>query len=297
MPTTAAPLETNPANGRREEPASSPPTDGRKALREGTVDEVLRGTAGWCVVHGDALHVLRDLPDSCVSAFVTDPPYSSGGAFRGDRVKETTAKYVSTNSANKGIPAFEGDVRDQRSFTLWSALWSSEAWRAGVDGCHLVAFSDWRQLPALCDALQAGGWLWRGIAAWDKTEASRPRNGGFRAQCEFMAWVTRGPFAETGVYLDGCFRVLADRDKLHQAVKPLALMERLVTIAPAGGLIVDPFAGSGTTVAAALRQGRRVLGIEISREWAELARERVRADASGSDYAALLRGQQALFSR
>jgi len=58
---------------------------------------------------------------------------------------------------------------------------------AGVEGCHLVAFSDWRQLPALCDAVQAGGWLWRGIAAWDKTEASRPRNGGFRAQCEFMA--------------------------------------------------------------------------------------------------------------
>jgi site-specific DNA-methyltransferase (adenine-specific) len=153
---------------------------------EGTVDQVIRGEAGWCVVHGDALHVLRDVPDGSVDAFVTDPPYSSGGAFRGDRVKETTAKYVSTNSGNREIPGFEGDVRDQRSFTLWTALWSSEAWRAGVDGCHLVAFSDWRQLPSLCDAVQAGGWLWRGIAAWDKTEASRPRNGGFRAQCEFI---------------------------------------------------------------------------------------------------------------
>lgn len=108
-------------------------------------------------------------------AFVTDPPYSSGGAFRGDRVKGTAAKYVSTGSANKGLPGFDGDVRDQRSFTLWTALWSSEAWRCAADGCHLVAFSDWRQLPALCDAVQAGGWLWRGICVWDKTEASRPR--------------------------------------------------------------------------------------------------------------------------
>src|SRR5262249_40694742 len=168
-------------------------------------------------------------------------------------------------------------------------------WRCGVDGCHVGAFSDWRQLPSLCDALQAGGWLWRGIAAWDKTEASRPRNGGFRAQCEFMAWVTRGPFPETGVYLDGCFRVLADRDKLHQTVKPLALMGRLVTIAAPSGLIVDPFAGSGTTCIAALRQGRRVIGIEIHREWAELARERIRADLSGSDYLTRARGQQPLF--
>ena len=63
------------------------------------------------------------------------------------------------------------------------------------------------------------------------------------AQCDFIAWATRGPFAETGVYLDRCFRVIADRDKLHQAVKPLSLMERLVTIAPVGGVVVDPFVG------------------------------------------------------
>ena len=140
------------------------------------------------------------------------------------------------------------------------------------------------------------GTMRRGIAACDKTEASRPRNGGFRAQCEFMTWATRGPFPETGVYLDGCFRVMADRDKLHQAVKPLALMERLVTIAPAGGLVVDPFVGSGSTCIAALRGGRRVIGIEIHREWAELARERVRAEVSGSDYGARAAGQQSLFS-
>src|SRR6185503_13966661 len=110
-----------------------------------------------------------------------------------------------------------------------------------------------------------------------------------------MAWATRGPFMETGVYLEGCFRMIADRDKLHQAVKPLVLMERLVTIAPMGGLVVDPFVGSGSTCIAALRQGRRVIGVEINREWAELARERVRADVCGSDYAARAGGQQALF--
>jgi site-specific DNA-methyltransferase (adenine-specific) len=104
-------------------------------------------------------------------------------------------------------------------------------------------------------------------------------------------------FAETGVYLDGCFRVIADRDKLHQAVKPLSLMERLVTIAPIGGVVADPFVGSGSTCAAAVRQGRRAIGIEISSEWAEVARERVRADVSGSEYAARVSGQQALFTK
>jgi site-specific DNA-methyltransferase (adenine-specific) len=82
---------------------------------------------------------------------------------------------------------------------------------------------------------------------------------------------------------------------VQRGVKPLSLMERLVTIAPSGGVVVDPFVGSGSTCAAAVRQGRRVVGIEINREWAEVARERVRADVSGSDYAARTAGQGALF--
>lgn len=68
-----------------------------------------------------------------------------------------------------------------------------------------------------------------------------------------------------------------------------------MTIAPPNGLIVDPFVGSGTTCIAALRQGRRAIGIEISREWGELARDRIRADVGGSDFASRVAGQQALF--
>jgi len=58
---------------------------------------------------------------------------------------------------------------------------------------------------------------------------------------------------------------------------------------------VDPLVGSGSTCIAALRNGRRVIGIEINGERAEPARERVRADVSGSDYGARMSGQRALF--
>jgi hypothetical protein len=75
-------------------------------------------------------------------------------------------------------------------------------------------------------------------------------------------------------------------------VKPLALMERLVAVAPMSGLVADPFAGSGTTCVAASRQGRCAIAIEISQEWTELARERVWAKASGSDYAGEQRGSK-----
>jgi site-specific DNA-methyltransferase (adenine-specific) len=71
---------------------------------------------------------------------------------------------------------------------------------------------------------------------------------------------------------------LVDRNT-HPTVKPLALMRwlcRLVT--PPGGLVLDPFAGSGSTIVAALREGFSAIGIEKEAEYAELARVRIEED-------------------
>jgi DNA modification methylase len=68
----------------------------------------------------------------------------------------------------------------------------------------------------------------------------------------------------------------ADRRGTHPTVKPLALMRwlcRLVT--PPGGLVLDPFCGSGTTIHAALAEGMQATGIEIDEETARFARLRV----------------------
>jgi site-specific DNA-methyltransferase (adenine-specific) len=63
----------------------------------------------------------------------------------------------------------------------------------------------------------------------------------------------------------------------HPTVKPLALMEYLLTLlsTPDGGVILDPFAGSGTTLLAAKRLGRRSIGIELTEHNCEIARGRL----------------------
>jgi hypothetical protein len=66
---------------------------------------------------------------------------------------------------------------------------------------------------------------------------------------------------------------------IHPTVKPLALMRwlcRLIT--PPGGVVLDPFAGSGTTLVAALQEGFRAIGCEQSPEYAEIARLRIEED-------------------
>jgi DNA modification methylase len=66
----------------------------------------------------------------------------------------------------------------------------------------------------------------------------------------------------------------------HPTVKPIELMRWLIRlITPEGGLVLDPFTGSGTTGIAAMREGRSFVGIERDPEYVEVARTRIVADA------------------
>lgn len=66
------------------------------------------------------------------------------------------------------------------------------------------------------------------------------------------------------------------RRNVHPTVKPIAVMRYLVRlITPPGGLVLDPFCGSGTTGCAAVLEGARFVGLELSPEYAEIARARI----------------------
>jgi DNA modification methylase len=70
----------------------------------------------------------------------------------------------------------------------------------------------------------------------------------------------------------------------HPTVKPLALMRYLLTLIspPSGALILDPFAGSGTTILAAKQLGIEAIGIEKSEEYAAIAKARVGSDKANT---------------
>lgn len=240
--------------------------------------DVINGASRWSVARGEALKALRELPDDSVDALITDPPYSSGGQYRGDRMGSTDEKY--TQSGLQGRRSdFAGDTRDQRSFQYWETLWLSECLRICKPGALFRVFTDWRQLPVTTDAVQAGGFVWRGIVPWDKTEKCRPRLGGFRSQSEYIVWGTKGAMdpqvgAAVGV-LPGVFRVPVNPDdKHHQTGKPTELMRQVCAICPPGGIVLDPFAGSGTTLVGALLLGRRAIGFEIVDDYAATAAAR-----------------------
>lgn len=80
----------------------------------------------------------------------------------------------------------------------------------------------------------------------------------------------------------------------HPTVKPLALMRWLVRlVTPPGGVVLDPFAGSGSTVCAAALEGVDAVGIEMSERYCAIARARLaywrEVAAAGGDEADLER--------
>lgn len=225
---------------------------------------------------GDALAILRDLPDASVDAVLTDPPYSSGGLHAGARRVDPAQKYQ-TSGTKRTYPPMLGDLKDQRSFTMWATLWLAECWRLANPGAPCLVFSDWRQLPAMTDAVQAAGWEWRGIVIWHKPSA-RPMLGSFRRDAEFIVHAVKTPAKPwTRRCLPGVYHhnVVAAQ-KVHLTSKPLPLLVDLLGVTPEGGTVLDPFMGGGTTALACIETGRRFIGVELSGEYYELAGERIR---------------------
>lgn len=126
---------------------------------------------GIAIYHGDCREIMPQL-NLKVDVVITDPPYSSGGAMRSDRNLATADKYRLTGTV-KVDPDFSGDNRDQRSFMFWCSDWMAQSLAQTRRGGALLCFIDWRNLPCVIDAVQVGGWVYRGILAWDKTEGAR----------------------------------------------------------------------------------------------------------------------------
>lgn len=234
----------------------------------------------WTLTTADALTALTQLAPGSVDATITDPPYNSGGLTAAARTGHSAREKYVSGDAKHDLPDFAGESRDQRGYLAWMTLILTECLRATSTGGPLLLFTDWRQLPINSDALQAAGWTWRGIVPWNKPIA-RPVIGGFRRSCEYVLWATNGPVdaARNPIYLPGLYTGSQPRgrNRHHITQKPDELMAELVQVCAPGGVVLDPFAGSGSTGVAALRSGRGFVGYELTDRYSQVARKRLAA--------------------
>ena len=219
--------------------------------------------------HGDVLAVLAELPARSVSTIFTDPPYSSGA--RNSAALRTRG---AMQRAKPGQTWFGSDNLTSHGFAMLVRLFAAEALRVSVVGGHMFSFIDWRQWPVLAGATEAAGWTIRACLVWDKK--SFGMGNGFRQQAEFVLHASLGTADNFERHdLGTVFRCARENDSEHPTMKPLALVRELLSAVP-DGVVLDPFAGSGSTLRAAKDLGRKSIGVEISERYCEIAANRLR---------------------
>lgn len=243
---------------------------------------------GITIYHGQATSILTDFPTGSLGGCITDPPYSSGGQFRGDRANsDVNTKY---SSRMVGLPDFSGDNRDQRGFLMWCSVWMGEVLRVCEYGAPFFAFTDWRQLPTVTDAIQAGGWNWQGLFVWDKRNG-RPQKNRPTQSVEYLVYGVSGQVrqgeADEYVCLPAIIRatVPPNDERFHVTEKPVDVIQHVLPLIRSGTTVLDPFMGSGTTLVAAKNFGRKAIGIEIEERYCEIAAQRLSQETLGLDVA------------
>lgn len=232
---------------------------------------------GITIYHGDCREVLPELAGDYVSAVVTDPPYGDT-SLDWDRKVAGWLDHVDAPQAW----CFG-------SFRFWIETGTAEFiaadWRYGQEvvwekhnGSGLQA-DRFKRVHELAVHWYRGGWetLRRevptrpGVGRKTVRRKERPPHMGEIDESTYVS-EDGGPRL-----LRSVIPVRSEHGRaLHPTQKPLSILTPLITYsAPPGGLILDPFMGSGSTLRAAKDCGRHAIGIELSERYCEIAATRL----------------------
>lgn len=221
---------------------------------------------------GDAVDLVgKLLSNLSLAAVVTDPPYASGA--RTEAAKPSSGAMV---------PGRKWNSRpiDCDQMTTTGFVWTIREVVAAaqphlVSGGAVLSFIDWRQWPNLVGALESLNLRVNGMLVWDKEFPGL--GNGFRSQHELVCYASNGTARVIAKDTGNVFRSKRVPTDHHPSPKPVGLIEKMLRVVTIpGDLVIDPFAGSGTTLLAARNLGRRCIGIERSPEHCETAATRLR---------------------
>lgn len=219
---------------------------------------------GVTIYHGDCREVLPVL--GLVDLVVTDPPYRSLDI---DVIRGTTTRLVGGKNRRAGNridsagPWFATLNDDELVASLELARG-----RLDDDGAMYV-FADVKTGLAVFPRLAPSN-----VLVWDKERIGMGYS--WRRCHEWIAYCPQPAHRLRSAALGDIIRASAGRDKQHPTEKPRAVIAPLLrNSTDPGGLVLDPFMGSGTTLRAALDLGRRAIGIEIEERYCEIAARRL----------------------
>ena len=211
---------------------------------------------GIAIYHADCRDVTPGIVG--VDLIVTDPPYIFGIA----------------STFDEGKAGGWGDLMN--ASTIY-ATWLREWWRMIKNRAGAAwVFNSWRSFPVLARAAHDAQWPIESLMIWDKMWIGPGGSRGLRPSYEVVALFAHPEFQVRDRGTPDIWPCKwAGAKEWHPAEKPIALLSRMIAAGGSDGIVLDPFAGSGSTLVAAQQLGRPAIGIEIEERYCEVAAKRL----------------------
>ena len=207
------------------------------------------------ILQGDCLSILPQIRTGSVNFVLTDPPY--------------LARYRSRDG--RTVPNDDNDA--------WLKPAFAEIYRTLQRNSFCVSFYGWPHADRFMAAWRAAGFRIAGHFAFPKRYTSSERYVRYQHECAYLLakGYPRQPRHTIGDVIDWTY----SGNKLHPTQKPLPVLLPLIeTFSAPGGLVLDPFAGSGSTLLAARMLGRSYLGIELDAGYHAIGSQRLERSAA-----------------
>ncbi len=236
------------------------------------------------LIQGDTLSLLKKIPDNCIDMIFADPPYF--GNQSGLIIKRTDG-HADTFDTQKAQWAYSKSLTYQLKFHY---TWLKEAQRILKQGSTIWITGTYHSIGAINVVLQDLGFKILNDIILHKRNAPPNFMGScFRAVTETMLWAKKSPNGKTkfnyrimkeingGVQMKNIWEYTAEKNPFrHPATKqPIVLEHAILAGSNEGDLILDPFAGSGTTGFVAHGLKRKCIMIEINSDYCQLIKDRI----------------------
>jgi site-specific DNA-methyltransferase (adenine-specific) len=194
------------------------------------------------IIHGDCIDVLPRLPAGSVDFVLTDPPY--------------LVNYCSRDG--RRVPNDDNEA--------WLKPAFAEMYRVLARDTFAVSFYGWPHADKFVAAWRAAGFRIVAHFVFPKRYTSSTRLVHYQHECAYL--LAKGDPKRPTTIIGDVIAWTYTGNRLHPTQKPLPVLQPLVEAFSApGGLVLDPFAGSGSSLVAAKSVGRDWLGIELDAEY------------------------------
>ena len=227
----------------------------------------------------DALELLRSLPSGSTDLLLTSPPYNLLNATGGG-MKDRRGSLWESAALRDGYGGTHNDNMPHEEYVAWQRDILGEGMRVLSDTGVIFYNHKWRVQGGLLQDRSdiVDGFPVRQILIWQRAGGFNFNDGYFLPTFEVIYVIAKPGFklAQGANQHGDVWKINPDASNPHPAPFPLALADRIVESVPNnGGLVVDPFVGSGTSALAARGRGRRFVGGDKVPKYLDLAKERL----------------------